>query len=183
MLNVEYQIFIVVIFSWNIWYSRFVMTKWWHDDHCYPILNANCSCQADSEAFSVLSYKFLSIFNCRSFLLSCFTKTISKWNSQFQITVCMSSCSAVFAFLIPQILIVNGVCQGKFHSCLFKPCFLIFHQQFASGSTLVIPWHLLPANCQLEMFMEPLIYRFGAAGVPECIGTRGLVSRIFWQIQ
>ena len=70
------------------------------------------------------------------------------------------------AFLIPQILIVNGVCQGKFHSCLFKPCFPIFHQQFASGSTLVIPWHLLPANCQLEMFMEPLIYRFGA-GAPE----------------
>ena len=95
------------------------------------------------------------------------TSILVDFKFQFQITVHeLMQCSV--AFLIPQILIVNGVCQGKFHSCLFKPCFPIFHQQFASGSTLVIPWHLLPANCQLEMFMEPLIYRFGA-GAPECL--------------
>ena len=89
----------------------------------------------------------------------------------------MSSCRAdrSVAFLIPQILIVNGVCQGKFHSCLFMPCFPIFHQQFASGSTLVIPWHLLPANCQLEMFMEPLIYRFGA-GATESLGPHQFLA-------
>lgn len=54
------------------------------------------------------------------------------------------------AILRLQILLVNEMCQRKFHPCLFKLSFLIFHQQFASGCfSWFLDFYCSPiANCR-----------------------------------